>query len=136
MNIDSLIDTAYFGQSCGDIAEAPLTALRGVSEMAAQTLAQLWHVHTVRELAQLDFIQCACAITALADQALLPQAELARECLLDDANEMSFPASDPIAVYSGITRIEVAPDMVSAHTDHQHAGQHEASAAAALKRSK
>jgi hypothetical protein len=34
---------------------------------------------------------------------------------------MTFPASDPISVDSGITRIEVPPDMVNASTDHQHA---------------
>ena len=34
---------------------------------------------------------------------------------------MTFPASDPISVDAGITRIEVAPDMVDAGHDHQHA---------------
>jgi hypothetical protein len=52
-----------------------------------------------------------------------PEADLAKEALLDDAVEMTFPASDPISVNSGITRIEVAPDMVDAHGDHQLAGQ-------------
>jgi hypothetical protein len=50
-------------------------------------------------------------------------ADQAKESLLDDAVEMTFPASDPISVSSGITRIEVAPDMVDAHDDHQIAGQ-------------
>lgn len=52
-----------------------------------------------------------------------PQADLAKEALLDDAVEMTFPASDPISVDSGITRIEVAPDKVDAHEDHQLAGE-------------
>jgi hypothetical protein len=52
-----------------------------------------------------------------------PKADLAKEALLDDAVEMTFPASDPISVNSGITRIEVAPDMVDAHGDHPLAGQ-------------
>jgi hypothetical protein len=34
---------------------------------------------------------------------------------------MTFPASDPISVDAGITRIEVPPDKVDASTDHQHA---------------
>ncbi len=51
------------------------------------------------------------------------EADLAKEALLDDAVEMTFPASDPISVNSGITRIEVAPEMVDAHGDHQLAGQ-------------
>ncbi len=46
----------------------------------------------------------------------------AKECLLDDAIEMSFPSSDPISVVFGITKIEVAPDMVAARTDHQNSG--------------
>ena len=50
-------------------------------------------------------------------------ADLAKEALLDDAVEMTFPASDPISVSSGITRIDVAPEMVDAHGDHQIAGQ-------------
>jgi protease I len=41
------------------------------------------------------------------------------ELTLDDANEMSFPASDPIAP-SNITRIEVPPDMAPASSDHQN----------------
>jgi len=36
---------------------------------------------------------------------------------------MTFPASDPVSVDSGITRIEVPPDMVNAKGDHQHAGK-------------
>lgn len=43
-----------------------------------------------------------------------------KESLLDDALEMSFPSSDPISVSSGITRIEVAPEMVDASVDHQN----------------
>lgn len=49
-----------------------------------------------------------------------PAEEKARESLLDVAIEMTFPASDPISVSSGITRIEKAPESVSAHTDHQN----------------
>jgi len=33
---------------------------------------------------------------------------------------MTFPASDPISVDAGITRIEVPPEMVAAAADHQH----------------
>lgn len=51
---------------------------------------------------------------------LEPDAADAKESLLDDALEMSFPSSDPISVDSGITRIEVAPEMVDAGTDHQN----------------
>lgn len=46
--------------------------------------------------------------------------ENAKETLLDDAIEMTFPSSDPISVSSGITRIEKAPEMAEARTDHQN----------------
>lgn len=52
--------------------------------------------------------------------ALEPDKEHVKESLLDDALEMSFPSSDPISVNSGITRIEVAPEMVDASVDHQN----------------
>lgn len=41
------------------------------------------------------------------------------EITLDDANEMSFPASDPVAL-SNITRIAEAPEMSAAAADHQN----------------
>jgi hypothetical protein len=50
----------------------------------------------------------------------IPNSDFARESLLDDALEMSFPSSDPISVNSAIMRIEVAPEMVDARSDHQN----------------
>ncbi|MBO9537370.1 hypothetical protein [Herbaspirillum sp.] len=44
------------------------------------------------------------------------------EVALDEANEMSFPNSDPVAT-SNITRIRQAPDMAPARTDHQNSNQ-------------
>ncbi|MES2934937.1 MAG: hypothetical protein V4805_15770 [Pseudomonadota bacterium] len=44
--------------------------------------------------------------------------EQAQECLLDSAIELSFPASDPISVSSGFTRIKVPPELVAAKEDH------------------
>ena len=123
MNIDTIVDPAYAGRTFRDIAEAPVSALRGVSAKNAKLLMQAFDIATVRELAELKYVKWACAIATLADEETVPQAEQAKETLLDEAVEMSFPASDPISVSSGITRIEVAPDMVDAHSDHQGAGQ-------------
>ncbi|MBP0597226.1 hypothetical protein J8I26_03870 [Herbaspirillum sp. LeCh32-8] len=44
------------------------------------------------------------------------------EVTLDEANEMSFPNSDPVAT-SNITRIKKAPDMAHARGDHQNRNQ-------------
>jgi hypothetical protein len=36
-----------------------------------------------------------------------PDPDVKEQALLDDAVEMTFPASDPLAVTSGVTRIDV-----------------------------
>ncbi len=123
MNIDTVVDKAYLGKAFKDLAAAPLSALRGLSRQDAQALQQAFNVTTVRDLAELNFVKWACAITTLADEGQDTPEDKAKETLLDEAGEMTFPASDPIAVDAGITRIEVAPDMVDAHSDHQHAGK-------------
>lgn len=127
MNIDTVVDKKHLGKCFKDLADAPLSALRGVSEDDAKALQQAFNIRTVRELANLNFIKWAVAITTLADEEQMQPAEKAKEELLDDAVEMTFPASDPISVDSGITRIEVAPDKVDAQADHQHAGKVEES---------
>jgi hypothetical protein len=127
MNIDTIVDKEYVGKSFRELAEAPVSALRGLSAKDAKALQAAFGVHTVRELAQLNFVRWACAIAILADEEQLAPADKAKEELLDDAVEMTFPASDPISVDAGITRIEVAPEKVDAQQDHQHAGKVEES---------
>jgi hypothetical protein len=121
MNIDKIIDKNHAGKCFRDLAEAPLSALRGLSEKDARALEQAFNIRTVRELAELNFVKWAVAITTLAGEEEPAPEEVAQEALLDDAVEMTFPASDPISVESSITRIEVAPDKVDAHRDHQAA---------------
>lgn len=121
MNIDTVVDKQYLGKCFRELADAPVSALHGVSASDAKALAKAFNVHTVRELAALDCVKWAQAITVLADREQPLPADVAKETLLDEAVEMTFPASDPIAVDAGITRIEVAPDKVDAHTDHQYA---------------
>jgi hypothetical protein len=127
MNIDTVVDKDYLGKCFRDLADAPLSALRGVSIKDAKALQQAFGVGTIRELANLNFVKWASAIATLADEEQMAPEEKAKETLLDDAVEMTFPASDPISVDSGITRIEVAPEKVDAQTDHQHAGKVEES---------
>ncbi|OEZ98516.1 hypothetical protein [Duganella sp. HH101] len=128
MNIDTVVDKEYLGLSFRALADAPTSALRGLSAKDAKALAQAFNVHTVRELANLDFVKWACAITTLAEHEQATPEEQAKETLLDGGLEMTFPASDPVSVDAGITRIEVAPDKVDAHDDHQHAGKMEEAA--------
>lgn len=123
MNINTVVDKKYVGKCFRELAAAPVSALRGVSAGDAKALARAFNVVTVRDLAQLEFVKWAQAIATLADHELPAPDELAKETLLDDAVEMTFPASDPISIDAGITRIEVAPDMADAAGDHQHAGR-------------
>ena len=123
MNIDTIVDKDHLGKTFRDLAELPVSALRGLSAADARALEKAFGVRTVRELAELRFVKWATAITTLAAEEAPAAQEVAQEALLDDAVEMTFPASDPISVDSSITRIEVPPEKVDAHTDHQSAGE-------------
>lgn len=123
MNIDTVVDKQYLDLSFRALADAPVSALRGIGAKDAKALAQAFNVHTVRDLAELEYVKWAVAITTLAGQEQASPQEQAKESLIDDGLEMTFPASDPISVDAGVTRIEVAPDMASAREDHQNAGQ-------------
>jgi hypothetical protein len=119
MNISKIVDKEYAGKSFSEIADAPLSALQGISAKDAKLLKQALNIDTVRDLAELKYVKLAMAITVLAESTAASE-EKVQETLLDDAVEMSFPASDPTAVTSSITRIEVEPDMAPANLDHQN----------------
>lgn len=119
MNINRFVDKAYEQMSFEQLADAPINALQGVNAKDAELLKQAFNITTIREFADLKFVKWATAITALAAE-VRTEKDKAQEALLDDAIEMTFPSSDPVSVDSGITRIEVAPDMVAARTDHQN----------------
>jgi hypothetical protein len=119
MNISRFVDKAYQDKSLKEIADAPINALQGISAKDAKLLKQALDIETVRDFANLKYVKWACAIVTIADEVATEEAK-AKETLLDDAVEMTFPASDPTSVASSITRIEVAPDMPPAHLDHQN----------------
>jgi hypothetical protein len=121
MNINTVVDAEFAGKCFRDICNAPLSAMRGLSSGDAKALHQAFGITTIGDLANLKFVKWATAISILATEECDTPEQAAKETLLDDAVEMTFPASDPISVDSGITRIEVPPDMVNASTDHQHA---------------
>lgn len=120
MNIDNIVNQQFHGKSFSELVKAPLSALSGITEQQAEAFA-VAGVRTVGDLASMAVVKYAVAIQALATCEGVSSKEQAEECLLDDAVEMTFPASDPISVDSGITRIEVAPDKVDAARDHQAA---------------
>lgn len=120
MNIDTALVSEYRGKSLRDIADAPVTALHCVSSKAAEALKSGFAIETVRQLAELDCVNLARAIVALAEAEHSPEKEEAEERLIDDSVEMTFPASDPPSIASSVTRIEVPPDMAPAAPDHQN----------------
>jgi hypothetical protein len=126
MNIESIVDDQFKSKCFRDLAEAPISALRGVSASDARALSQAFGINTIAELADLRFVKWACAIKTLAEEETDTKEQMAKEILLDEAVEMTFPASDPISVDAGITRIEVPPEKVNASTDHQNAAAVEA----------
>lgn len=120
MNLSKCVSKAYEGKSLHELADAPIDALEGINESDAELIRKALHVSTIRELANLKFVKWATAIATLADEDEPVQGQKAKEKLLDDAIEMTFPSSDPISVAPNITRVEVAPDMADARTDHQN----------------
>jgi len=120
MNISKVVDKGYQGKSFREIADAPLSALQGISAKDAKLLKQVFDIDTVRDLANLRYVKWASALVTLAEDEVETEEEKAKETLLDDAVQMTFPASDPPAVASSITRIEKAPDMPPAQLDHQN----------------
>ena len=123
MNIDKIVDKKFCSLNFRDLCNAPIEALSGVSAKDAKALNQAFGITTIGQLAELKFVKWASAIRTLADEECDTEEQLAKETLLDDAVEMTFPASDPISVDAGITRIEVTPEKVDAHIDHQAAGE-------------
>src|SRR4051812_13160744 len=114
MNISQVVDKAYEHKSFKEIAAAPIDALQGLTKKDADSLKKAFGIETVRDLAGLKYTKWAAAIATLADDEVETEEEKAKETLLDDAIEMTFPSSDPISVSSGVTRIEKAPEMVPA----------------------
>jgi len=121
MNMNTIVTEQYHGKSLQELVDCPLTALCGIGEKEAKALESAFNVTTIGQLARHQAIANAFAIEMMAAPGSLSSSESAKETLLDDAVEMTFPASDPISVDSGITRIEVAPEKVEASRDHQGA---------------
>jgi predicted RecB family nuclease len=126
MNIQIIVNDTHHDKCFRELVSQPVTALRGITRQQADALRDAFGINTVGELAELKAVKWARAIRTMASAEAEPRDEVAKEALMDDAVEMTFPASDPVSVQSSITRIEVAPDKVDASSDHQGAAAIEA----------
>jgi len=126
MNIQIIVNDTYHDKCFRELVNEPVTALRDVTQQQADALRDAFGINTIAELADLKVVKWARAIRTMASAEAEPREAVAKETLIDDAVEMTFPASDPVAIESSVTRIEVPPEKVDASTDHQNAGAIEA----------
>ncbi|MFC5547494.1 hypothetical protein [Massilia aerilata] len=126
MNIQIIVNDTHHDKCFRELVDQPVTALRGMTEQQANALRDAFGINTIGELAELKAVKWARAIRTMAFAEAEPSGNVAKEALIDDAVEMTFPASDPVSIQSSITRIEVAPEKVDASSDHQGAAAIEA----------
>jgi predicted RecB family nuclease len=119
MNIQIIVNDTHHDKCFRELVDQPVTALRGMTQQQADALRDAFGINTIGELAELRAVKYARAIRTMATAEAEPSGNIAKEALIDDAVEMTFPASDPVSIQSSITRIEVAPEKVDASTDHQ-----------------
>ncbi|HEX6682363.1 MAG TPA: hypothetical protein VF062_06185 [Candidatus Limnocylindrales bacterium] len=67
LGLENKLSKAYEGKSAKDLADAPVTAIQGVSEGDAEHLLKAFGIKTVRDLGTNKFFRWAQAITNLAD---------------------------------------------------------------------
>lgn len=64
---EAKLDKAYQGKSVQEVADAPVAALAGVSENAAELIKQALGIKTIRQLGTNQYFLAAQAIANLAD---------------------------------------------------------------------
>jgi hypothetical protein len=67
LGLETKLDKAWEGKSAGEIADAPVHALAGVTEADAELLRQAFNIKTVRDLGTNKYFRWAQAVAALAD---------------------------------------------------------------------
>ena len=67
MDINKAVDKAYEKMSFKELANAPVSALQGLSEGDAEKLKDAFKVKTVKQLANLKFVKWAQAIVTFSE---------------------------------------------------------------------
>jgi hypothetical protein len=65
VNLDALLDKAYESTSLAELADAPVSALSGVSEADGEALLNAFNIKTIADLAGNKYIKAAQAIAEL-----------------------------------------------------------------------
>jgi hypothetical protein len=65
--VENKLDKAYHGKSVQELADAPVAALAGVSEGAADLIKQALGIKTIRQLGTSQYFLVAQAIANLAE---------------------------------------------------------------------
>lgn len=66
VTLDAVLDKAYESTSLAELAEAPVSALSGVSEADGEALQKAFSIKTIGDLADSKYIKAAQAIAELA----------------------------------------------------------------------
>jgi hypothetical protein len=67
LGLEAKLMKAYEGKSAQEIADAPVTAIAGVSDGDAELLLKAFNIKTVRDLGTNKYFRWAQSITYLAD---------------------------------------------------------------------
>ncbi|GLY96428.1 hypothetical protein [Actinoplanes sp. NBRC 103695] len=65
VNLDAVLDKAYESSSPKELADAPVSALSGVSEADGEALLKAFNIKTISDLADNKYIKAAQAIAEL-----------------------------------------------------------------------
>lgn len=90
-DITKFVDRDYEGMDFRELADAPVAAIRGLSEDDARALKDAFGVDTIRELAENKFVRIAQAVVALADPGTVGQGPM------EGAASFAPPARGPEA---------------------------------------
>ena len=66
VNLDALLDKAYESTPLAELADAPVSALSGVSEADGEALQKAFNIKTIGDLAGNKFFKAASAIAEVA----------------------------------------------------------------------
>ncbi|MEV6490356.1 hypothetical protein AB0M20_17275 [Actinoplanes sp. NPDC051633] len=65
VNLDAVLDKAYESSSLAELADAPVSALSGVSDADGEALQKAFNIKTIGDLADNKYVKAAQAIAEL-----------------------------------------------------------------------